>query len=371
MPSIQKDLTVCHLISGDLWAGAEVMAYHLLCSLATQPGVKVIAIVFNNGRLADELRRAGIEVIIFEESRNSFFALLLKVYRILSKKNINIIHAHRQKENMLALLIAQVLRKSRIVTTMHGMPELFGTGFSRSTLLAKLDFFILGRYFGRVVVVSEEMRNILLNRRQFSPVRTISIHNAAPQPSVQDTLKETHDRPFTIGSAGRFVPVKDFPLFIAIAELLKNESNIQFLLAGDGPLASELRQKVEEQQLNNVMFMGHVENMATFYEQIDLFMNTSLHEGIPMTILEAMGRGIPVIAPRVGGIPEIIDNGVEGFTIPTREAKDFAEMCLNLSQDPGEYNTMSFAAKKKIEEQFSITSMVQNYMRTYSELFQK
>lgn len=370
-PKDQKQLTICHLISGDLWAGAEVMAYHLLCSLASQSDVMVMAIVFNKGRLADELQRAGINVTVIEEGRYSFFSLLFKVHQILAKKNVAIIHAHRQKENMLALLTALFLRKSRLVTTMHGMPELFGNRFNRSILLAKLDFFILSRYFGRIVVVSSEMRGNLLNRMKFSPSKTISIHNAVPQPPNSGTLKKITHNPFIIGSAGRLVPVKDIPLFIAIAGLLKNDKHIQFLLAGDGPLASELRQHVADLQLDNVTFSGHIENMAAFYDQIDLFVNTSIHEGIPMTILEAMGRGIPVVAPRVGGIPEIVEDGVDGFTINSRMAKDYAEKCLLLSTDRNQYNAMSLAAKKKIEEQYSITVMVQNYMQAYNEMLAK
>ena len=77
--------------------------------------------------------------------------------------------------------------------------------------------------------------------------------------------------------------------------------------------------------------LGFVDDMEGFYQSLDLYINTSLHEGLPMGILEAMSYGIPVIAPKCGGLPEIIDNGIDGFLIEGRNPKGFAKKCSNFS----------------------------------------
>jgi glycosyltransferase involved in cell wall biosynthesis len=112
---------------------------------------------------------------------------------------------------------------------------------------------------------------------------------------------------------------------------------------------------------------GHIEDMPSFYSGIDVYINTSVHEGIPMSILEAMANGVPVIAPRVGGIAEIIDDEIEGFLITTRNPEDFAERCLRL-KDPELRRRMGAAARKKIERHFSAEKMASDYLKLYYEL---
>jgi glycosyltransferase involved in cell wall biosynthesis len=212
------------------------------------------------------------------------------------------------------------------------------------------------------------MRDILTCSKKISKSKTLAIHNGIPSPVKRNRVNDSAPETFTIGSAGRLVPVKDFDLFIAIANLLKSNSKIRFLLAGEGPLFKELERKHSEFQLYNFIFLGHIEDMNLFYSQIDVFVNTSIHEGIPMTILEAMSRGIPVVAPHIGGIPEIIEDDVDGFLIHNRDSRQYAEKCSYLSVNKDRYRIMAEAAKDKIINKFSISSMTNRYIQTYSEI---
>ncbi len=362
-----KKCTVCHLVSGDLWAGAEVMAFHLIRTMADSNSISVSVIIFNNGRLADELKNAGIDVTVFEESRYSFPVLVYKVFRKLRSKKINLIHSHRQKENILALIISVLLRNTGLVSTLHGMPENPSSKLTFSSIIRKLNFFILSHYFSRTVAVSNDILGILINRG-FPKRKIITIHNGIPLPSF-DTDVKNKSRSFTIGTAGRLVPVKDFGLFIDIANYLRNHQNIHFLLAGDGPLEQDLRCKVSELGLNNFSFSGKIDDMNSFYKQIDIFMNTSIHEGIPMTILEAMGLNLPVIAPDIGGIPEIVDHNINGFLVPIGNKELFAEYCIKLSENRELYLQMGNNARSKIERSFSIQVCAEKYCKVYADLF--
>ena len=112
---------------------------------------------------------------------------------------------------------------------------------------------------------------------------------------------------------------------------------------------------------------GHVEDVSAFYRGLDVYLNTSLHEGIPMSILEAMAHNLPVIAPAVGGLVEIIEDGVDGFLVASRDPEVFAEKCL-LLRDPELRLRMGRAARAKVERCFSADMMARSYLRLYHEL---
>jgi L-malate glycosyltransferase len=116
-------LKIWHIISGDLWAGAEVMACTLLRELNRNPDVNLSVILLNNGRLAEELRTDGIGILIFDENNHSFSSLLGQIRNQLRTNSPDIIHAHRYKENLLAFLAIQGICRPALISTLHGLPE--------------------------------------------------------------------------------------------------------------------------------------------------------------------------------------------------------------------------------------------------------
>ena len=154
---------------------------------------------------------------------------------------------------------------------------------------------------------------------------------------------------------------------VEVAKLTAKKTNqIKFRLAGDGPKHSELCSLINQYGLNEVFDMnGHVDNMSNFYHELDVYINTSIHEGIPMSILEAMSQGLPVIAPNVGGISEIVDDGVDGYLIENRDPQVFSEKCIELFENRELYNKMSKAAREKIEASFSARQMAEEYYKLY------
>ena len=108
-----------------------------------------------------------------------------------------------------------------------------------------------------------------------------------------------------------------------------------------------------------------LEDISAFYHGLDLYLNTSVHEGIPLSILEAMAHGLPVIAPKVGGLREVIDDGGQGYLLEGRDPKVFAEKCLLLFEDKALRQRMSQAARQKVMLEFSMARMSQQYNQLY------
>ena len=155
---------------------------------------------------------------------------------------------------------------------------------------------------------------------------------------------------------------------VSVARILKNNGGFSFVLAGEGPDRERVEQAIFACNLADRFHLkGHLEDMNSYYKDLDLYLNTSMHEGIPMTILEAMARGLPVVAPAVGGIVEIIDDGVEGFLVHSRDPEDYAEKCLRL-RDAELRKQMGQAARKKVERLFSAEYMSSQYYQLYRDL---
>ena len=365
-------LRVCHIMSGDLWAGAEVMAYHLLKGLKSYGDLSVTAIVLNEGRLAEEIRKLGIRVHVVDESKSSLLNLFKIIKKILEKSPPDLIHSHRYKENFLAYLTSRSIHGIKLIGTQHGMPEVYG---GKSTLkqrvITKCNFFGLSLFFNRTVAVSGDIQKAFIKQFGFRESKISMIHNGI---EIPDLIPERENgETFVIGSAGRLCPVKDYPFMIEIAKAVKEKTkNIKFHLAGEGPERSKLKALIQEYNLNETFVLkGHIEDMPPFYRSLDLYLNTSVHEGIPMSILEAMAHGLPVVAPDVGGISEIVSNGEDGYLIEKRDPKAFAEKCFLLYKNKQLRRRMAQAAREKIVKSFSVENMAAQYHELYLNVVNK
>lgn len=359
-------MRICFLVSGDLWAGAEVMVFTLLKRLRDFPDLELSVLVFSDKRLAAELKALGLPVTVLDEGSWSPSSLFLKTRAFLRALAPHVIHSHRYKENILAYLAGGARGDARLVATLHGLSEPhYRRKKATARFVSALNTYLLTRHFDKLVGVSSSVRDDLLQRGA-RPDKLTVISNGIEVPSVSVRRGDVGK---VIGSAGRLYPVKDYPLMVAIAaKVVAAAPTVRFELAGDGPEGPQLKELVADLKLaDKFRFRGAVEEMEAFYQGLDIYLNTSLHEGIPMSILEAMAHGLPVVAPDVGGIGEIIDDGVEGFLVRSRNPADFAEKCL-LLQDSALRQRMGLAAREKVERAFSAEQMARQYRQLYLDL---
>jgi glycosyltransferase involved in cell wall biosynthesis len=369
MAQLSSVIRVCHLISGDLWAGAEVMNYHLLKSLKKFDDLEISAIVLNEGRLADEIRDLDIPVDVLPENERSFTRLVKDIQDHFVRRPPDIVHAHRYKENILAFFSSIFRGDIRLISTQHGMPEYIGEKRSvKYRIFQKINFLLLSHYFRKLVAVSGDMEQTLLKDYGFSKRRIAMIHNGTeiPENPPSGMTKEI----FRIGSMGRFFPVKNYTFMVEIAKWVHKETDaIRFELAGDGPEQGRIKSLVEQYGLEKTFqFLGFLDNTKEFYQGMDLYLNTSLHEGIPMSVLDAMSHGIPVIAPDTGGLREMINSGVEGYLMDRYDPKAFAERILRLSRDTSLKTSMGYFARARVERDFSNDHMAREYHQLYQDV---
>ena len=234
-------------------------------------------------------------------------------------------------------------------------------------LKSRCNLIILSRYFFRVVSVSQDIRQQLVSKLGFRKDRINVIHNGVQIPDLSKTSGGS--KYFIIGSSGRLFPVKDYPFMLEIArEVKKRSAEIQFVLAGDGPEHQRLETLIQKYNLKGMFALkGHLEQMAPFYRNLDIYLNTSVHEGIPLSVLEAMSYELPVIAPDVGGFAEMVDNGKEGYLLGERDPELFAERCLTLYENERLRKRMAKAARRKVVREYSSEKMAEKYFNLYRE----
>jgi len=230
---------------------------------------------------------------------------------------------------------------------------------------------MLPRCFQNIVAVSKDIQKAFVNQYRFPEDKVIVIRNGIEISENIPMRKEKNT--FVIGSSGRLFPVKDYSLMVEVArEILKKTNGIRFELAGDGPERPKIEDLIKKNGLDGTFLLrGFVSDTTPFYSGLDLYINTSVHEGIPMSVLEAMSYGIPIIAPNVGGLTEIIENGIQGFLVEGRDAEDFAEKCIALYKNESLRRQMGLAAREKIMKKFSLENMVQQYYHLYCSISKK
>lgn len=295
---------VTHIVSGDLWGGAEAFVHALACEQQRQNPGSVSCVVMNPGRLADELSRSGLETLVLDESRASTMELARSTAQHIRLFRPDIVHSHREKENFIALLATAQNRRIRRVTTVHGLPEpVRGRRKIRSSLKGLLNDAVVKFGFDAVVGVSHDIASRMQHRRGRALV--IAIHNGVPVSATTNSQPSAVSRDLHLLALGRLVPIKRFDRLKEVYALLSRSSigSVRITLAGTGPLEDELKHLFGTE--THVQMPGFVADTARLIDEADALIVTSDHEGIPMSVLEALARGTPVFAFNVGGLPEI------------------------------------------------------------------
>jgi len=372
-----KTITVCHLVSGDLWAGAEVQAFNIISSLALLPQFDVAAVILNEGKLAEKLRRVGVTVIVVDESAVGFLSLQRQVKKRLEGKQFDIVHSHRYKENLLAVLLKRGGYAQHLIQTVHGLGEPFrGLKRLKVGLYGILGSYLSNKIFDKIHTVSHDIATIL--SKNINSEKLVTIHNSINTAALKINRSRAEIRAElgigenvpVVGTVGRMVAVKGIEMLLNSAkEILDQKPETLLLLVGDGPLIPALKETARRLGiLDSTRFLGFRSDAIDIINALDIFAITSLHEGIPTVVLEAMKLKSVVVATAVGGIPEIIEDDLSGVLVKSRKSHDFAQACLKLLSSPETRARLGTEAERIIDERFTIEYQRDQMVRTYLDL---
>jgi len=378
MDQPNKPLHVTHIASGDLWAGAEVQLFTLCKPLHRMANVNVSVILLNHGTLEEKLKKQDIPVTILDETRLNGFQIIKCIHRTLKQNKPDIVHTHRLKENILGSLAAKATGIPSL-RTIHGAPE-HALDWRRphKALFYILDW-ITGFFIQEgIIVVSGELKTTLTN---IYPAKKLKvIENGVDLETLTPYCRSPEERiiptgPYKIGLVARLVPVKRVDLFIQTATYLRKhhpEIQAHFHIYGGGPLRSELEDLTRKHKIEDIVhFEGHCDDIHQQIASLDVLLITSDHEGLPMTLLEAMAIGIPVVAHATGGISKACNFGEYCWLSDDNSAHMISLKLNDCLRNNVSLINKTISAQHQIKKNYSAFNQTNLYIATYLEIVKR
>jgi glycosyltransferase involved in cell wall biosynthesis len=168
---------------------------------------------------------------------------------------------------------------------------------------------------------------------------------------------------------GRLVPIKDHSTFLrAAADVLRSRPDVTFVIAGDGELRTSVESEARMLLGERVRFLGWVHDLATLYAALDLVVLTSRNEGTPVALIEAGAAGKPVVATSVGGVPDVVRDGMTGLLAPAADPVALATQIVMLLDDSSRADAMGRAGREWVRDRYSVQRLVADTASLYREL---
>lgn len=364
-------IRVLHIVQSMETGGLENGIVNLVNHSNRDKFIVDILCLREKGALAERITNTSSHVFFDGNAQHSKLIAIGKVYNHCKLNEYDIIHSHGYATMLAAYIGGSLIRCPNIINGEHGTlyysskKEVFIQRYLFNRMKINLSVSqVLEEKICKTYSVSKEIFKTIINgvdTKKFSP--NFNSRSLKEQLAIQENQ-------IVIGSVGRFVSVKNYPSLIrAMSLIVKKIPNVKLLLAGDGPERSTLENLIVELELAPyISLLGRREDVSELMNLYDIFVLPSFSEGLSNTLLEAMACGTPVVASDVGGNKEIVAEGITGNLYPSDDSDKLAKLLTCLVKEEELRKKMGIQARKHIEENFSIVSMVNNYEATYQDL---
>lgn len=378
-------MKIVHIIDSSGMYGAEVMLINLM---EEQKSMGLTPILLSLGNIAE-----GDKQIESESKRRGLLVKKQRIYKstdliIIARKlihfaedfGISLFHSHGYKGNILLGAIPKRIRRLPIISTLHGWTAT--KRLSKIWLYEKIDKFFLRKFDALVLVTgwrygertaikfSDNLKNKTFVIENGIPV--ISFDADSTNYNFSNKLWSENNC-FVIGSIGRLSPEKGFEYLIdALALLQVKSKDYRLVVLGEGKQRENLEKLIQKKSLNGkVHLIGYHERGYNYIRKFNVFVLPSLTEGLPITLLEAMQAGVPIVATRVGGVPGVIKNEQSGLLVDPRDSNSLAEGITFIRNNSDAAKVMAQNAMHLALDKYSSRRMAEEYLEVYKKVISK
>lgn len=341
-------------------AGAETMCENLCKALQNQ-GCDVVAVSLytEHTPITDRLENAGIKVIYLGKRRGFDFSIFVKLYQLMKKERPEVVHTHIYAARY-ALPVAAFCGIPKKIHTVHNIAQ------QEQAKAGKIVNKFMFKHCGVVpAALSEEVKKTVEEVYKLSAEKIPVIFNGVDLSNCKVKEDYTKRDEFKIVHIGRFMDVKNHAMILkTFALFAKQHTDATLQLIGDGELRKDMEQLAQELGVeNSVEFAGLQSNVYPWLHDADIFILPSKFEGMPMTLIEAMGTGLPIISSAVGGVPDMLTDGENAMLIKPESEQLLASLEM-LYHDESIRRVLGQKALQR-SLAFSSETMAQRYIEIY------
>jgi len=369
-------MRVLQIITLSDWGGAQQVCYDLATNLDKEKFIVEVACA-PGGPLVERLEKAGIKVHKLVNMKRDFspisdFKCFFELFLLIRRGKYDLVHCHSTKAGILGRIAAWLARVPRIFFTVHGWGFYNEQEYGWAQKILVLAECLCARFSTKIVCVSEnDLKQGLLRKiaraGKFALIPNgVAMENRKRTGTLRREINAT-DEEVVFGMVARLHYPKDPILYLKAAKMvLESNGNCHFVLIGDGSLYDQCLEFVSKNGLESkVHVLGFCKDARYLYSDFDVFVLSSLFEGLPLTVIEAMFAGLPVVASNVGGLPELVSDSRNGFLTVPGNPEDLAQKMLLLAEDTTLRKRMGQESRKIAEFLFTLDRMIEEYSNLY------
>ncbi|MDC4204091.1 MAG: glycosyltransferase [Candidatus Manganitrophus sp.] len=372
---LKRPLNILHLIVTLPVGGIEQRLKELVIRYSKEEFRPIVCCLRDKNVVGREIEQYGIEVIELDRMRGHRFdpILVWKLYRLMKERRIDIVRMHEYHASLYGRLAARWAKVPVVIASVHNV-------YRRKLHHRFWINRFLARWSDRVIAISERVKEDLLRFDRIPLAKVKVIPNGVDPLLFENPISKEEARrklslpeqAVVIGTVGRLSIAKGHKNLLNAFQLLLDEGgwpDLRLVLVGEGPLRENLEQMVQKGGLEKaVLFLGTRRDVPDCLRAFDLFVFSSLWEGQPAAVIEAMAAGLPIVSTDYEGVREIITDRVEALLVRSDDPKALKEGMVQLLRDGTLSQSLGKAARRRVVGQLSVQRIVQEYETLYKEL---
>jgi len=364
----------------------HIYAFHIpFMKLLKDMGYEVEVAASNVG-FKEKIEKEGFKVYNLPFSRNplaiSNLKALVRLYRIMNKNKYIMLHTHTPVASFIGRIVANIVGIPHIVYTAHGFHFHEYGGPLKNFVYYRLEKFA-GKFTDVLITINKDDYKVAIEKKITQNGKVVYIKGVgvdlerfnlgnADEKNRNSILKKfaINEGVFVISSIGRLEKEKNFGQIIeALGPIKKKGLRFKFLIAGDGPLYSNLLEAAKFYGMQEeLMLLGQIDQIPELLSVSNIYVTASSREGLPVSVMEAMAMEKPIVAYNIRGVRDLVEDGVNGFLVPFGDIKGLAEKILYLVEHPEVAEEMGKKGRERIEKEFSLEVILKETKDVYKEI---